>query len=112
MALVYKAGFSVNSPNSDSAGQAAALVIRKRTFVVVTGSARTSRQLPILVPEANSIHLPSCHRSSAKGINALTQRQVLPKPDDVESNRLAEFQNHVRGRHSVVRCPVRIALPI
>ncbi len=47
---------SANSANSEMAGQTGARVIRKRTFVVATGFSRTSLQLPMLVPRANSRH--------------------------------------------------------
>ncbi len=50
---------SEKSANSEIAGHTGACVMRSRTFAVVTGWLRSSRQLPMLVPEAISIQLPS-----------------------------------------------------
>ena len=47
---------SAKRANSAIAGQTGACVMRSRTLVVVTNLPRKSRQLPMLVPPANSSH--------------------------------------------------------
>ena len=63
---VVQAMLAKEIPISEIAGHADAWVMRNRSLLVASRSPRIKRRLPMLVPVANSIHCPSCHRSSAK----------------------------------------------
>jgi hypothetical protein len=53
---------SRKTPNSERAGQTAALLIRSRTrFVEISSFVRIRRHAPMLVPSANAAHPPSFH---------------------------------------------------
>jgi hypothetical protein len=86
-----------NSASSEIAGQTGACVMRKRTFVVVTGSRRRSLQLPMLVPLANSRHafLPNIHR---KSFDALTERHILTHANNVDCLRPTKIENQPQRR--------------
>ena len=60
----WPVAYSAKTPSSDNAGQAAALDIRNRILLVVNGRLRINRQLPMLVPLANSAQQSSCHQST------------------------------------------------
>ena len=101
-----------NRPTSEIAGQAAALVMRRRTLDVGDRRRRSRRWLPMLVAVANSFHWPSVPGVQGEAVDALPERQILAHAHHVERDGLAQVEHQFAGGRGIVGGPVGVAVAV